>query len=106
MKKLIAVIILGLITLITVPVSAQSIYDYPQNNREWNRQDRHRGRDWNRSRTYVRNEYRYVRLGRTVYRETYRTTYRNGRIVRRILVNRERIRDNRSGFRFNIYIPF
>lgn len=74
------------------------------------RNDRRHNRRYDRNQTYIRNEYRYVRIGRRVYRETYRTTYsRTGRVIFRVLTDRDLVNDrdrNRSGFKFNIYIPF
>jgi hypothetical protein len=112
MKKLFAVSLLSLLMFAAIPVAAQTVY-YPQDRVYQGRQDR--GRGWG-NRTYVVNEYRYVRYGRRVFKETYRSTYRrNGHLVSRVLINRERVyrydryndRDfRREGLRFNIFLKF
>jgi hypothetical protein len=51
---------------------------------------------------------RYVRYGGRVYKETYRVTYDFFGNPRYRLIYREEVRDydrNRSGIRFNVYIP-
>lgn len=76
--------------------------------------------NYNYSRLEVRNEYRYVQYGNTVYKEIYRTTYRINRyggeeVVNRQLVRRERYNDydrynrygrSNSGIRFNVFLRF
>lgn len=71
----------------------------------------------------VRNEYRYIQIGRKVYKEIYRSAYnRNGILVERVLISRKRAsqydnynqndrydkygRNRNSGIKFNIYVPF
>lgn len=109
MRKLLLIAILFL-GFAAIPASAQYQDDYGQP-----RYDRghHRGRY---NRTYVRNEYRYVRYNGRVYKEIYRTTYyANGVIINRVLIGRERVhryenyndRDFRnSGVRFNVFLRF
>jgi len=107
MKKLFAIAVLVMTMFAVTPASAQDVYR--------DRGYQGRGQGWG-NRTYTVNEYRYVRYGRRVYRETYRSTYRrNGRLVSRVLINRERVsrydryddRDFRNeGIRFNIYFKF
>ncbi len=92
---------------------AEQERDYRRN--RGNRRYENRGYD-NRRYNYgyiVRNEYRYVRLGRRVYKETYRSMYnRYGQLINRMLINRERVRrydnyrDNDSRLRLNVFLRF
>jgi hypothetical protein len=120
MKKLIAITLL--LFGLTVPsVMAQTIYPQTRHD-DYNRHDRHnRHRDndrWRNNRyyddTYVVSEYRYLKYGRMVYKETYQSKYtRDGILVNRVLVGRERVNyyDNgryghNSGIRFNVFFKF
>jgi hypothetical protein len=117
MKKIIGLSLLLLSGLMFVPTVNAQYQDRVYRQDGYNRQQRDRryNRDYDRQ-VYVVNEYRYVRIGRRVYRETYRSTYtRRGRLVNRVLVNRERMsrydrydgRDfQREGLRFNIFLRF
>lgn len=129
MKKIIALGLLLMSAMVFVPSASAQIYQQDrwetQRQDGYNRQRRDRRRYDNRRydnrrydyyRTYTVMEYRYIRVGRRVYRETYRSTYRrNGMLVSRILVSRERMyryegyrgRDYRDdGIRFNIFLRF
>lgn len=114
MKKLTLIGLLLLSLLTVVPAINAQGREYPQEqNRSWRHNRRWKDYD---ARVYVLNEYRYVRYGRRVYKETYRSTYnRNGRLISRILVNRERMyqyenyrhRDFRNnGIKFNVFLRF
>ena len=118
MKKIIALAVLFVAGMVFVPTASAQ---YSQDRWETQRQDgynrQRRDRRYDRSYgLYTVREYRYVRYGRRVYRETYESTYRrNGMLVRRVLVNRERMyrydryndRDFRNeGLRFNIFLRF
>lgn len=81
MKKLLATILILLSGLVFVPTV------YGQEYQILNRQKHGKHRQ-----VIVVQEYRYVRVGRIVYKETYRSVYRKGRLVRRVLVSRERLR--------------
>jgi hypothetical protein len=117
MKKIIGLGLLLASGIIFAPTVNAQYQDRIYRQDGYNRQQRDRryDRDYDRQ-VYVVNEYRYVRYGRRVYRETYRSTYtRRGRLVSRVLVNRERIyrydryndRDFRNeGLRFNIFLRF
>ena len=111
MKKVALLIALVISTFTLVPAIQANTAD-PQV-RVYTEQDRHqkrnRGRKWNnRRRVIVRNEHRYVRLYGNVYREIYRSTYlRNGRLVRRTLLSRQRVRhQSDNNFRFNVFLNF
>ena len=121
MKKLLAIIILGLGLFVS-----GALAQHRDNGRHegWRKQQE-RGRRYEQrpiyqdySRIEVRNEYRYVRYGSVVYREVYRTTYRLSRygreqVLSRVLIRRERYGDYydrygrpRSGLSFNIFFRF
>lgn len=125
MKKLIAITVLILSGLAVMPTLAQT--PYPQDrwsvqNQDRNNKNNRRNRDrrWENRRNdnavVVKLEQRYIRVGRKVYREVYRSTYtRYGQLVNRVLVRRERLsrydryRDDdfrREGIRFGIHISF
>lgn len=124
MKKLITTALILVGSLITVPTAFAQDRNQNQDRQEHTYQDRQnrrgRGYDTWRNRhgnygTYVVNEYRYVQIDHRVYKETYRSTYRrNGMLVNRILIDRERIsrydnydrRRNSDGLRFNIFLRF
>lgn len=63
--------------------SAATQSDLQQRRRGWN------NRRWGGQRTYLQT--RTVRRGRFMYRETYRVTTRNGRIISNQLVSRTRL---------------
>ena len=98
--------------------SAQTYQDRNWDTQQDNRSYRRNRRNRRYERQYVvRNEYRYVRIGRRVYKETYRSTYtRYGQLVRRQLIARERVQmyDSYDDYRFrretgsgfNIYLKF
>lgn len=89
---------------------------YEQDRRDNRRNWRKRGnkRNWqNRGngRYINRYEYRYIRIGRRVYKEIYNSTYTTqGQLIDRVLISRERVnrydnyRDNQNGVRFNIFL--
>lgn len=127
MKKLIVLGLLMVSGMVFVPTVEAQYQD--RNRGRANRQDDCRQNDrrdrrnrrgiYRRHQNYtytVVNEYRYVRLGRRLYREIYRCTYDPyGRLVSRMLVGRERVRRyehyNREMFTdndisFNIFIGF
>lgn len=121
MKKIIALALLVVSGLFAVPTFAQTVYQqddrYTQRRDGYNRQRRdRRWRDNRNYGVYVVNEYRYIRVGRRVYKETYRSTYtRYGMLVSRVLISRERMRryDNyngrdyrNDGIRFNVFLRF
>lgn len=117
MKKIIGLGLLLFSGLLFVDTANAQYQDRVYRQDGYNRQQRDRryNRDYDRQ-VYVVNEYRYIRVGRRVYRETYHSTYtRRGRLVNRILINRERVsrydryndRDFRNeGLRFNIFLRF
>lgn len=76
----------------------------------YQRHDRGRHNGWDR--TYTVKEYRYVRYGYTVYKETYLSRYnRYGFLVSRFLIDREQVRDydnyrDRGKYRFNVFLRF
>lgn len=57
----------------------------------------------------VRDEYRYVRHGNVVYKETYSSMYFKKRLVNRELTRRERVdyyNNVRDRYKFNVYLRF
>jgi|SRR6476661_2526496 len=127
MKKII-LISAFILTMLAGTNFAQTNYPQTRDRQVYqNRQDddynrgRHRGWDNrrnNRVSVYVVNEQRYIQVGNRVYREVYRSTYtRNGQLISRQLISRERVRqyDNynqrdyrnrNNGIRFNVYLRF
>lgn len=108
MKKL---IIAGLLLTALLGIPAAGQYPQQQDRNRPRQETRQYPNQWERrdNQVQTRTEYRYVNYRGMVYKETYRTTYtRNGNVINRILVRRERVsdRDRRKGFRFNIFIPF
>jgi hypothetical protein len=85
---------------------------YQEYNRRYDEDRRNRRQDYYR-RTYVVFEQRYVRFGREVYREVYKSMYRGDRLIRRQLIRRERVSFNRrngyrdrQGLEFNVFLRF
>lgn len=112
MKKLILSAIMALSLLVAIPVATV-------NAQEWGMQERqeHRHRMYHRHWgehdrwMYTRQEYRYVRVGDRVYKETYDCVYnRYDELMYRRLISRQNMgyyNDyDRNKFKFNVFLNF
>lgn len=109
MKKLFLTLAL-LCGVYLLPTYAQDYHGYQDRyHHQHHDNGRHNGwykHDYSRH-VYTVTEYRYVRYRDGIYRETYRSRYRDNFLLSRYLVDRERVNyyDDRN-IRFNVFLRF